>query len=98
MCICELQLHRRVKGRRDDKGLGYTTAPINSAHRVIVYAGRASKISKLLLAAAKGACPVVSLEAPERAMLMDMRRARPFPVFWLDAASVLQAASARQLL
>ena len=38
MCICELPLHRRVKGRRDDKGLGYTTATISSAHRVIVYA------------------------------------------------------------
>ena len=38
MCICELQLHRRYTGRRDDEGLGYTAAPISSAHRGIVYA------------------------------------------------------------
>ena len=59
--------------------------------------GASVNFSKLLLAAAKGACPGVSLEAPERAMLMDDRRARPLPVFLLDAASILQAASSRQL-
>ena len=40
---------------------------------------------KLWLSGGEDAGPGVSKEAPERAMLMDMRRARPFPVFFFLA-------------
>ena len=111
MCICELQLHRRYTGRRDDKGLGYTTATISSAHRVIVYARpddrtrrrwRRHSQKRLVvmpwLAAAKSSGPGVTM-CYAGARDGDMGEQSGFSrVFARYAASVLQAASSRELL
>ena len=72
MCICELQLHRRYTGRRDDKGLGYTTATISSAHSgaKLTRACVPRTVNGTGHAAARSAGPGVTVFTPERAMVM----------------------------
>ena len=55
---------------------------IRVGHVVVGNLRQASILVNCCLRPRKARVPGVSLEAPERAMLMDMRGARPFPVFF----------------